>query len=421
VKIGFLSKEHSKNNCPEGLQPIDSMESLADFSGLLVSSQFTHADPLARLRKKIGPWGLIWSESENDTSLSDGYWPGRSAAEAELQQVAKQKSLLKHRDTQEISEQLMAYLFAHPKRILTPQPNDAATGYHHYPYLSQVLGLSHSQSAHLIERLVQHQLIQSAQLNTRVRLCPTCNGSHLNFIDLSPFNDSVNICQKVGLHCFNCGHVDAEDTFLNTTSEGLACPNCQAKLLHIGHDYDRPLETWYCESTQAFFTEPKVKADCMTCHTRTETHALLTQSWHSYQISAKGSLALLEQNPLQLSEPPTKTLKDLRTRLHFSIEQQAQVHLYQIVLKTSQTHSQENLSIFQQIETWLPESYPRWRLTQHQLWLALPNEQQVSNFKSKLSELSEHFPQSQGTLEINHLPPPTDANQLNAWLQQALA
>jgi hypothetical protein len=56
----------------------------------------------------------------------------------------------------------------------------------------------------------------------------------------APQCEAIDIRDSIFLHCHTCGHVDSQSTFVS--GHALGCPKCQARLRHIGVDYDRALE-----------------------------------------------------------------------------------------------------------------------------------------------------------------------------------
>ncbi|WP_299013157.1 diguanylate cyclase [uncultured Photobacterium sp.] len=129
-----------------------------------------------------------------------------------------------------------------------------------YPLLDCLLG----EESHLtLMRAVDHHLLVPGKLIDRLRLCRTCHGARINYVDVCPECNSIDIHLKPGVHCFICGYVDDQDVFMQ--SGIMQCPKCSTKLRHIGVDYDRPLERYSCLSCYARFIESLVKVRCHDC------------------------------------------------------------------------------------------------------------------------------------------------------------
>ena len=95
--------------------------------------------------------------------------------------------------------------------------------------------------------------------------------------------------QQPFLHCFTCGHVSSEEQFISPA--GLACPNCRAKLRHIGTDYDRALESYSCHGCGHVFSEPKIIPRCQHCTAKNAPEDTVPRNIHSYRITDQGVIA----------------------------------------------------------------------------------------------------------------------------------
>lgn len=135
-------------------------------------------------------------------------------------------------------------------------------------------------------RFSERALISAETLLDRIRLCPKCEWSHLNFVDICPSCQSLNIYKVPFIHCFTCGHVGPQEKFL---AYGIMkCPSCQTKLRHIGSDYDRPMENYFCPDCSQSFIEPQIIAHCKNCGQKNDPADLVPRVIYSYKLSAKG-------------------------------------------------------------------------------------------------------------------------------------
>lgn len=133
-------------------------------------------------------------------------------------------------------------------------------------------------------------LLATAGLVDRIRLCPHCHTGTLNYIDTCPICGSIDFSKKKMIHCFTCSHVAPEETFRKGMQ--FVCPRCNVTLRHIGSDYDRPLESYICNSCNEHFIEPEVKADCLQCRQKSATEDLEVRQLYKYNLTAKGKKAV---------------------------------------------------------------------------------------------------------------------------------
>ena len=180
---------------------------------------------------------------------------------------------------------ILGYLYSRPELHLVPQRLWSSEGFYSYPVLEAMLGTPQLVAARLLA-LCDRKLLRRGQLNDRVRHCPACDGAHLNFVDLCPNCRHLDIVQQPFLHCFTCGAVAPEERFVD--QDGLRCPNCYARLRHIGTDYDRPLENFSCTSCGHTFIEPEVQARCMHCTTLTPPDRLTPRTVCTYELTDLG-------------------------------------------------------------------------------------------------------------------------------------
>ncbi|MCO8309433.1 diguanylate cyclase domain-containing protein [Pseudomonas mandelii] len=135
--------------------------------------------------------------------------------------------------------------------------------HYRYPLLEALADSEQVNPFAWLSLMVQHEWLEEGVLVDRVRLCSDCGSGRLNYIDVCAECQAMDISRQPSLHCFTCGHVGSQESFLK---DGLLlCPNCLNRLRHIGSDYDRPLENYRCRSCQAFFVDADVQARCLDC------------------------------------------------------------------------------------------------------------------------------------------------------------
>ena len=204
------------------------------------------------LYSSVKPLFLLKSLGDAVDRLSDGVVDTleeafeRAEAIDRLLQELDQKSL---EDPESASYRLIGYLHSRQGHILEPYGNWENEKFYNYPLADAILEPSGSMS--LLQNLIDRKLLEPTQLLDRLRHCPRCDGTHLNYVDICPNCSNIDISQQPFLHCYTCGNVAPEEKFL--TKGILSCPNCATRLRHIGVDYDRPLENYLCNACHHVF------------------------------------------------------------------------------------------------------------------------------------------------------------------------
>jgi GGDEF domain-containing protein len=177
---------------------------------------------------------------------------------------------------------LLRFLYIRPQKMLSPICCWLEKEIYQYPLLN-ILSDKEITNLDWCDSLLSRQLIEEKSLVDRIRNCPVCHLSHLNYIDACYNCHSINIEEVTFLHCFTCGYIGNQQEFLH--EEKMSCPKCQARLRHIGTDYDRPLENYHCRDCHENFIEPIVLAKCFHCKTLNETESLITQNIYDYALT----------------------------------------------------------------------------------------------------------------------------------------
>ncbi|GMW03958.1 MAG: hypothetical protein AMXMBFR84_50920 [Candidatus Hydrogenedentota bacterium] len=129
-------------------------------------------------------------------------------------------------------------------------------------------------------------------LANRVRICPTCSDFRMNFREVCPKCQSINVYPKEILHHYKCAHVGTLDTFRQGAD--LVCPKCNTELRQIGLDYDKPAGHWNCGDCHAIFPEPEVEAQCMRCSRTCQPDETLTHPIYRYEVTPLVAEAVAE-------------------------------------------------------------------------------------------------------------------------------
>lgn len=182
---------------------------------------------------------------------------------------------------------LARYLFLRPQQALQPQRDYTAHQVYRYPLLEAFA--DGEQPSALLRKLKQRGWIEQTELLDRLRCCDDCHSAHLNYIDVCPNCQSINVAPASFIHCFTCSHVAPQENF--AAGNNLVCPNCNTRLRHIGADYNRPLEQLHCHDCRASFAEPLVIARCLACDRAHAPEKLPVLPIAAYQLSDTGQEA----------------------------------------------------------------------------------------------------------------------------------
>lgn len=221
-------------------------------------------------------------------SLADGNYLLPDEAYHRIAEIRDRTLTLPSGSLADPEARLIGYLYSRPEKLLVPRADWRAERLYRYPLL-EAFDSGGPESFEWLQTLLRRRLIEPIRLVDRIRTCPGCQGTHLNYIDLCASCGHLDIEETIFLHCYTCGHVAPQDAYLD--ADGLGCPKCQARLRHIGVDYDRALETYSCRACAARFADPDIKARCLHCDARHATTDLPELRVQTHKLSAAGSLA----------------------------------------------------------------------------------------------------------------------------------
>lgn len=183
---------------------------------------------------------------------------------------------------------ILAYLYMRPDGSLAPIFQPFTRRVFSYPIV-ECLGEEHIAADEWLEFLYERGLIKRLELKNRIRFCPKCETSHLNYVDVCPHCGDLDIEKKEFIHCFNCGRVGPLENFL--LEDRLRCPFCHVQLRHLGEDYDHPLESYLCHSCGQAFIEANVAVECFNCGARSWPDELTVKNLYSFQLTEEGKTA----------------------------------------------------------------------------------------------------------------------------------
>lgn len=182
---------------------------------------------------------------------------------------------------------LIRYLYLRPLVALSPARDWIAHQAYRYPLLEAFV--DGETPASLLAVVRSRGWLEQNHLVDRLRCCSECQSVHLNYVDMCPGCKSLNVEESAYIHCFTCSHLAPESAFIRNGA--LICPNCHARLRHIGVDYNRPLEQLHCRDCTLAFADALVQASCLACGQSYDPEKLCVLNVASYSLSDAGRLA----------------------------------------------------------------------------------------------------------------------------------
>lgn len=305
-------------------------------------------------------------------------------------------------------ERVLAWLWSRPRQRIEPEKDPGSRTIYRYPLIS-VMASDEPVNDIIWLRLMQEQgWLTPGELVDRIRLCRSCDSARLNYVDVCPQCNALDIARQPALHCFTCGHVGPQEHFLK--DDVMICPNCLTRLRHIGSDYDRPLENYRCQACQSFFVDADVEARCIDCDEHHQPDDLKVREIRPYSLTETGRLrcrqGLSEADAgdwfgrLNLIKPEA-----FRGLLNWQIQQSRRYantpHGSLMLLRF--TNLRESLSdnraltlvdgLIERIQEAIRETDRCTRTHEEQLWLLLPSTDQIGmrQLQQRLSSLIQGF------------------------------
>ncbi|MCH7909461.1 MAG: diguanylate cyclase [Candidatus Hydrogenedentes bacterium] len=161
---------------------------------------------------------------------------------------------------------------------------------HFYPAVANILGRS-SMDRECLEKLAGLGLL-GREVANRVRLCPECDDSRLNYRETCPKCNSLNILQQEMVTHFSCAHSAPLQHFRR--GGNLVCPKCDQSLRHIGVDYEKPSQLFTCFSCEFVFRDPAVETQCLRCNCTCTPSQTIELTVYSFIVTPLAEQALIE-------------------------------------------------------------------------------------------------------------------------------
>lgn len=213
-------------------------------------------------------FGLIYCLQDKDPwclALADDHPPADLGALPSLWRLWRERFSLFTQTAafERFEARVLAWLWLRSRGDVHAVRDPGFAQHYRYPLLEALADAETINEFAWLQLMFQQGWLEEGELLDRVRLCIGCGSGRLNYVDVCPECEALDISRQPSLHCFTCGHVAPQEHFLK---DGLLlCPNCLSRLRHIGSDYDRPLENYRCRGCQAFFVDAAIQARCLDC------------------------------------------------------------------------------------------------------------------------------------------------------------
>ncbi|OCH99239.1 hypothetical protein A8135_08320 [Legionella jamestowniensis] len=182
---------------------------------------------------------------------------------------------------------LLSYLFTRSTLMVHGHLTPSFTNGISFPLLKVLFGENNGVDEwNFLQNMVSRDLLFQEKLVDEIQTCPSCHSGLLNYKNACPNCHSIDIQVQQFIHCFSCGNIEPSTRFLR--QERLICPRCNAKLRHIGMDYDKPLEDKSCNQCGFYFLDAEVIIICMNCSKNTPPENLVARRLYIYKLTKHG-------------------------------------------------------------------------------------------------------------------------------------
>ena len=245
---------------------------------------------------KFWSWSVyVGLDTPYSECLSDGVFNEKLAYE-QFQNTKVKLSKITDRSKM---EPLVGWLGINRHRRIKPVKLVESLSIYRYPIIEALYPELFSSYRFIVSE-TKREMLEAETLVDRIRVCKQCNGGHLNYVEVCPNCKSIDIDVQTSLHCFTCGHVGEQQSFLRRGK--LECPKCITQLRHIGVDYDRPLETHICHNCSHLFVEADTISHCLSCEAQTEISELIVQKIYQLKLGQLGEYVYQHGKMLQAPE-----------------------------------------------------------------------------------------------------------------------
>ncbi|HHT9120394.1 MAG TPA: diguanylate cyclase [Candidatus Hypogeohydataceae bacterium YC41] len=183
---------------------------------------------------------------------------------------------------------LLRFLYTRNGYLLKPVRNLASSLGYSYPLVQLLLDVLPGNEVGLIEGL-EETLMLKGELLDKVNLCPFCGHFQINFREVCPDCHSMKIEEEATIHHYRCAYVGKEKEFREGSE--LRCPKCRKELRHIGVDYERPIENFWCSACGSNFSEGIVECLCLNCGKIFSPENVPIKQIREYSLTPEGQQA----------------------------------------------------------------------------------------------------------------------------------
>lgn len=271
-RIAIFGHKVSSSNIPEieHFSDLSSLLAAPIFDVLLLDMPAAYAGRVLRKLRSTPAYRyqLVYCCRDQDSwceALGDGACPAETSEIKMLWEIWRERFNLFRQGSapERFESRVLSWLWLRADAHVYALRDPEVPQHYRYPLLEALADSEQVNPFVWLSLMVQHDWLEEGVLVDRVRLCSDCGSGRLNYIDVCAECQAMDISRQPSLHCFTCGHVGHQESFLKDGV--LLCPNCLNRLRHIGSDYDRPLENYRCRSCQAFFVDADVQARCLDC------------------------------------------------------------------------------------------------------------------------------------------------------------
>lgn len=240
------------------------------------------------------------SKSLLSETLSDGFSFDATQRQHKADIINRMLDELKENGSDDDPEfRFLTFLLTRPEVRLTFYLDISLPQLVRYPLMEVFIHDTHT-ALQRVNALDERGILISDRVEDEVQVCPYCKNSLINYKNICPQCQSVDIKRQRFLHCFSCGNTGPEQDFLK--NDAIICANCNTKLRHIGIDYDRPLEEYCCNDYKHSFMEPEVCSHCLSCHKEFSPEHLISHKLSAYRLSDKGVNFIINKGALDLGD-----------------------------------------------------------------------------------------------------------------------
>ncbi len=159
-----------------------------------------------------------------------------------------------------------------------------------YPLLESIVHENDNNFLQVLDYLEMQKFI-AGNFVSRCYYCCQCRCAFLNFKEICPHCKSEDIGSEELIHHYKCAFIAKKSAFQQ--GDLLICPKCDAKLKHIGVDFDKPSVMNHCNSCASDFQEPEVITECFNCHNHALPEDQLSREIKTYNATAIGKNAAM--------------------------------------------------------------------------------------------------------------------------------